>query len=64
MFKQNQTGWNAFRAIFNATGSRLGFLSATGSDSSMSLFALARPVGFYGPEKKQSTIFSNKSILT
>ena len=64
MFKQNQTGWNAFRAVSDATGSRLGFLGATGSDGSLSLFGLARPVGFYGPEKNQSTIFSNKSILT
>ena len=64
MFKQNQTGWNAFRTVFDETESRLGFLRVTGSDGSMSLFGLARPVGFYGPEKNQSTIFSNKSILT
>ena len=64
MFKQKQTGWNAFRAISDATGSRLNFPEASGSDGSMSRFGLARPAGFYGPEKNQSTIFSNKSILT
>lgn len=64
MFKQKQMGRNAFRAIFDATGSRLGFLATSESDGSMSLFALARPAVFYGPANNQSTIFSNKSILT
>lgn len=64
MFKQNQTGRNALRAIFDATGSRLGYLIESGSDGSLSIFSLAHPVGFDGPEKNQSTIFSNKSILT
>ena len=64
MFKQKQTGWNAFRAVFDKTGSRLGFLTASGSDGSLSIFDLAHPVSFDGPEKNQSTIFTNKSILT
>ena len=64
MFKQNQTGRNALRAIFDATGSRLGFLIESGSGGSLSFLGFARQAGFYGPEKNQSTIFSNKSILT
>lgn len=64
MFKQNQMGWNAFRTVFDETGNRLGFQTASGSDGSLSIFSLAHPVGFDGPEKNQSTIFSNKSILT
>ena len=59
MFKQNQMGWNAFRTVFDETGSRLGFQTASGSDGSLSIFSLAHTVGFDGPEKNQSTIFSN-----
>lgn len=64
MFKQKQMGRNALRAIFDATGSRLDFLATSGSDGSMSHFVPARTAVFYGPAKNQSTIFSNKSILT
>ena len=64
MFKQNQTGWNAFKAVFDETGSRSGFLTASGSDGLLSIFDLAHLTGFDRPEKNQSTIFTSKSILT